>query len=73
MKDLEFIRSVVKEWPSDASTVRLDIDGEFCFEVTNCQHDFYPDDIEAAKSAFIPKGGFYMDTGAGYTRSQWEK
>jgi len=73
MKDLEFIRSVVKEWPRDAHTVRLDKDGEIGFKGQgHCNHDFFPDNIFAAKAAFVPKCGFCTATSFNFTREQWE-
>lgn len=72
MKDLEFIRSVVTEWPENATSVRLDKDGEICFFGTNCKNDFRPADIKSAKAAFVPRGGFYLGTGSHYTKEQWQ-
>lgn len=70
-KDLEFIRSVVKEWPEGAVDVRLDRDGEICFYGTGGPHyNFFPEDIKAAQNAFVQREGLgYM--GLTYTREQW--
>lgn len=41
MKDLDFIRTVVKEWPEGALSVRLDKDGEICFIGIGGVNDFF--------------------------------
>lgn len=70
MKDLEFIRSVVKEWPEGAKTVRLDYDGEICFNGAE-PSDFFPEDLESATAAFVSRGGWREASGLEYTRKQW--
>jgi hypothetical protein len=54
-KDLRFLASILDEtnWPNAATSVRLDADGEVRFTGTAI-HDFYPDDVDAAKDAFVP-------------------
>ena len=43
-KALEFLKRYVKQWPDKAERVRLDKDGEICFEGDYCDdYDFYPD------------------------------
>lgn len=66
MKDLEFIRKHVKEWPEGAETVRLDRDGEICFIGDDgVDNDFYPDGYD--KNIFNGACGI----GIKYTRDQW--
>lgn len=72
MKDLEFIRSVVTEWPEFATAVRLDKDGEICFMGGSTHSDFKPSDVKSAKAAFVQRGGFFEATGIHYTKEQWQ-
>jgi hypothetical protein len=55
-KDLKFLASILDEenWPEDAPSVRLDIDGEVCFMGEASRYDFRPSDLDAAKDAFVP-------------------
>lgn len=67
MKDLEFIRKHVKVWPEGAETVRLDKDGEICFNGYryDLSDDFYPDGYD--ENTFNGKSG----VGVKYNREQW--
>ena len=70
MLDLEFIVMNVPSWPQSATTVRLDSDGEIAFD--DSSHDFYPDDILAAKAVF-EAGTECKQCGTTYTRQDWEQ
>ena len=67
MKDLEFIRKHVKVWPEGAETVRLDKDGEICFN-DDLSSDFYPDGYDETMFNAEIKG---LCVGKEYTREQW--
>lgn len=67
-KDLEFIRKHVKEWPEDATSVRLDCDGEICFmRCCDSKFDFFPDGFDV--SMFKPDLD-YIASGVEYTKKE---
>lgn len=65
--DLKFLASIldVSNWPEDATGARLDVDGEVCFRGAT-RHDFYSDDLDLAKKAFVP-ACFYTRVGEEYS------
>lgn len=67
MKDLEFIRKHVKVWPEGATTVRLDVDGEICFN-DDLSSDFYPDGYDETMFNAAIKG---LYVGKEYTLDEW--
>lgn len=67
MKDLEFIRKHVKVWPEGATTVRLDKDGEICFN-DDLSSDFYPDGYDETMFNAAIKG---LYVGKEYTLDEW--
>lgn len=72
MTDLEFIKKNVKCWYKGVTTVRLDKDGEICFEGTcDTSYDFFPTGYHV--SMFNPDFKSFGDkaiTGIRYTRSE---
>lgn len=62
MTDLEWLARNVREWPKDGHThVRVDDDGEVCFEgAGSVDHDFYPIGVDG-----------YKGSGSVYTEPQW--
>ncbi len=76
-RDLQYIALQLTEWPSNELTiVRLDADGEICFEQGTTAHDFYPEDTEyhfitSPHPDFVPSGS--QGIGHEYTRQEWEQ
>lgn len=69
MKDLEFLEIVVRDWPEGAEAVRLDKDGEVCFEGGGCvDYDFYP---ENGADYYVPYGHMPV-MGKPYSKEDWE-
>lgn len=84
--DLRFVALMVKEWPADppVDRVRLDRDGEICFEASNPEngdeypiHDFFPA-VNQMLGEGKPHPCFVESTndrvlGKTYTHEQWQQ
>lgn len=79
-KDLVYIAFHVTEWPDGPDTVRLDHDGEICFENNQTgdeysEHDFYPEGqlypAQCPHRSFQPPSEG-AKVGGDYHRDEWE-
>lgn len=71
--DLVCIAKEIKKWPdNNAESVYLSKVGEICFIADDISYDFYAEDIDAAKVAFIADKGCY-GTGKRYPKEQIEE
>lgn len=68
-KDLNYLAHHVTDWPAPARYVRLDRDGEICFD-THCD-DFFPEGRHTRHPCFIPDEGT-TKVGRDYPRAEWE-
>ena len=71
--DLVCIAKEIKKWPdSNCTSAYLDKYGEICFVGDGIEYDFYAEDLEKAKKAFIQEKD-YSSVGVDFSREQIEE